>query len=109
MKLTKRQILQQALTHLDKATAHARHGLDDELVIDAVAMRLIAMIDTLARLSDDDRGKLFGDQWPLMRGMRNRLVHGYATVSTAAIRLTVGEDLPGIRSDIVSALASITD
>jgi hypothetical protein len=45
---------------------HAQGNLDDQLVIDAICMRLSAGVEALARLGTETRDRLFGDAWPLM-------------------------------------------
>lgn len=42
------EILGDALSHFDRMRAHPSHDLGDQLVIDAVCMRLSAGIETLA-------------------------------------------------------------
>ena len=58
------EVLRDALGHFDRMQAHAGDDLDDQLVIDAVCMRLSAGIETLATLDPAVRVELFGDDWP---------------------------------------------
>ena len=90
------EILGDALGHFDRMRAHASHDLGDQLVIDAVCMRLSAGIETLATVDPAVRADLFGDDWRLMWGMRNRIAHGYLLVDSSIIRQTVNHDLPGL-------------
>jgi len=83
---------------------YADRDLDDQVVIDAICMRLSAGVETLAALEPDFRNKLFGDDWPLMWGMRNRIAHGYMLVSPAIVRQTLHHDLPAIISRIQTSL-----
>lgn len=62
------EILLDALGHFDRMQAHAGHDLEDQLVIDAVCMRLSAGIETLATLDPAVRADLFGEDWRLMWG-----------------------------------------
>lgn len=105
MRRTKREILTTALFHLDKVEQQAAHGLTEELVIDACALRLIALLDSLSGLPHTSLTALFPENWALMRGMRNRLVHGYATVDTSVIEVTIREELPHLRRVIERELA----
>lgn len=59
-------------------------------------MRLIAALDTLARLPDDRRQVLFGDAWHAMRGLRNRLAHGYIDIDFAVVTSTVDQNVPSV-------------
>lgn len=68
---------------------HAQGNLDDQLVIDAVCMRLSAGLEALAGLEVATRDRMFGDAWPLMWGMRNRIAHGYLLVDAIVVRRTV--------------------
>lgn len=63
-------------------------------------MRMSAGIETLATLDPAVRADLFGDDWRLMWGMRNRISHGYLLVDSSIIRETVKHDIPGIVADI---------
>ncbi len=100
-----RDVLGEARTHLALMQRHASGDLDDQLVIDAVCMRLSAGLETLARLDPAVRDRLFGDAWPLMWGMRNRIAHGYLAVDAAIVRRTLEHDIPPIVAAIDSALA----
>lgn len=83
---------------------HADGDLGDQLVIDAVCMRLSAGVEALARLDPPTRDRLFGDAWPLMWGMRNRIAHGYLLVDTVIVRRTLQADIPPIMASIESEL-----
>ncbi len=67
-------------------------------------MRLSAGIEVLARLDAKERDRLFGDDWLVMWGMRNRIAHGYLLVNAAIIRATVTDDLPSIVMVIANEL-----
>lgn len=93
-------MLSEARTHFALMARHARGDLDDQLVIDAVCMRLSAGLESLARLDPAVRDRLFGDAWPLMWGMRNRIAHGYLSVDAAIVRRTLERDIPPIAATI---------
>jgi len=96
MSRTRSQLLRSALYHFCILGTYAAGDLSDQLVIDAICMRLSAGIETLASLDATDRDRLFGEQWPLMWGIRNRIAHGYALVDTSIIRQTIQDDIPAI-------------
>jgi uncharacterized protein with HEPN domain len=98
-------ILRDALSHFRWMAGHAEHDLGDQLVIDAVCMRLSAGIEALATLDAEVRDDLFGADWPLMWGMRNRIAHGYLLVEAAIVRQTVARDIPGIVARIEKRLS----
>lgn len=89
-------LLSEALVHLELADKYAIGDDLDQLVIDAICMRLSAGIEVLARLDANVRSELYGDNWPLMWGMRNRIAHGYLLVDSGIVRQTVEVDLPEI-------------
>lgn len=108
------EILQDALAHFEIMQGHAAQDLDERLVIDAVCMRLSAGIEALAALDPAVREEIFGEAWPLMWVMRNRIAHGYLLVDTTIIRQTLIHDVPSIVSRIrlrvyVDASAAIDD
>lgn len=62
------EILRDALAHFEIVLAYAEHDLDDQIVIDAICMRLSAGVEALATLEPNVRDRLFGADWPLMWG-----------------------------------------
>lgn len=75
---------------------HAAQGLEQRLVLDAVCMRLSAGIEALAALDPQIREDLFGSDWPLMWGLRNRIAHGYLLIDDRIIEQTLARDVPTI-------------
>ena len=96
--------MREAQTHFALMRQHAEGDLDDQLVIDAVCMRLSAGVEALARLDTSTRDRLFRDAWPLMWGMRNRIAHGYLLVDTDIVRRTLQHDIPPIMASIEAEL-----
>jgi len=90
------ELLREALVHLEIARSYAQQSELDQLAVDAICMRLSAGIEVLSRLDASDRARIFGDDWPLMWGMRNRIAHGYLLVDPTLVRQTVETDLPVI-------------
>lgn len=70
-------------------------------------MRLSAAIEVLSRLDDETRARLFGDEWPVMWGMRNRIAHGYLVVDRDIILATMDRDVPGILHTVTEELNRI--
>lgn len=66
MSRTKDQLLHEALVHFEAAQQYATADVLDQLVIDALCMRLSAGIDVLARLEPPVRDAMFGADWLLM-------------------------------------------
>lgn len=98
------EVLRDAFAHFERLQAYAAGGLADQLVIDAICMRLSAGIETLVRLDPEVLAQLFGDTWPEMWGMRNRIAHGYLLVDTTIVSQTIQDDIPQIVAAISAEL-----
>ncbi len=96
MSRTDKEIIDEALFHLIYVEKYAQENLNDSVYLDAISMRLSAAINTLNRLPDSLKKELFGKNWHYMRGMRNRVAHGYAVIDPDTIRATVVQELPEI-------------
>lgn len=95
MSRTVEELLGEAVIHLDAAAAYARTDTTDPtLVLDAMSMRLFAGLETLTRLPDDMADRLFVGRWADMRGLRNRIAHGYGGLDLVRLRATVDDELP---------------
>ena len=90
------EILREALGHFEQMQAYSANDLTSQLVIDAICMRLSAGLESLNRLERGTLDELFGADWPLMWGMRNRIAHGYLLVDADIVRKTVDRDIPTI-------------
>lgn len=101
---TTRELLTQALEHLQAASDYTRRDLSDPVVIDAISMRLSAGLETLGIIDLTERSRLFGPLWPQMRGMRNRIAHNYGLIDSEVIKRTAEHDIPQILAIIRSAL-----
>lgn len=108
MSRTDAELLNEALHHFHLASTHSKTGMGDQLVIDAVSMRLVAALEALHRLDAKVLDSAFGDTWTLMWGMRNRITHGYGMVDPAVIQRTVDIDVPLIAQKIEATLAQTT-
>lgn len=98
------EVLREALAHFELMQEYAAHDLSSQLVIDAVCMRLSAGLESLNRLDPEALDELFGANWPLMWGMRNRIAHGYLLVDAGIVRRTLEHDIPPIVARITDRL-----
>ncbi|MFT4030246.1 MAG: DUF86 domain-containing protein [Protaetiibacter sp.] len=98
------EILADALEHLEIMLGYAERDLGDQLVVDAVCMRLSASIEALAALDPEYRTSLFAGQWMLMWGMRNRIAHGYLLIDATIVEATLRDDVPPIVDHIRAEL-----
>ena len=99
-----------AQQHIRKLREHLTRGdLADETIFDAVCMRLSAAIESVASISEARRVREFGDSWPAIWSVRNRIAHGYIYVDDQIIHATVSEELPefeGVLERLARALES---
>ncbi|WP_084076881.1 DUF86 domain-containing protein [Demequina sp. NBRC 110057] len=94
-----------ALILIDTAIEYAARSALDDVTVDAISLRIASGIECLQKLPDAVRDAMFGDAWPDVWGMRNRIAHTSSTVQPDVVMATVTHDLPGIRSRIADELA----
>jgi uncharacterized protein with HEPN domain len=99
------ELLRDALTHFERIAVYAEGDLEDQLVVDAICMRLSAGIEVLARLDQGTPDQLFGEAWRDMWGMRNRIAHGYLLVNAEIVQQTVHDDVP----EIINAIEAVPE
>ncbi|WP_282946407.1 HepT-like ribonuclease domain-containing protein [Cellulomonas endometrii] len=90
MSATPAALVEEALEHLGRVRAHlALVSYHPDLALDAVCLRLAAALDCVGRLPPDLRDAACDGAWPVVRGMRNRIVHGYSTVDPVMVLRTL--------------------
>ncbi|MBM9464918.1 DUF86 domain-containing protein [Aeromicrobium sp. YIM 150415] len=97
-----------ALEHLDAMHRHLAQGdIRENVIADAVSMRLLAAI-TAVHDGDPALGqRLFSTEWRDIWGMRNRIAHGYLTTDPVIIRSTVSNDVPAFERALREELAML--
>ena len=71
----------------------------DKRTQQAVVLNLLLIGEAASRISEGAPGFVAAHPeipWAPMRGMRNRIAHGYLLVDSSIIRQTVNHDIPGI-------------
>jgi uncharacterized protein with HEPN domain len=97
-------MLDYAREAVDIASGKTRADLGTERLLDLALMHLVTVIGEAAnRVPKDVQDQHSEIEWPLIVGMRNRLVHGYGTINYDILWQTVTEDLPRL----VTALEKI--
>lgn len=81
-----------------------QHGMTDDMVADAVALRLSSAIEAVAACSDELRQRAFGDEWKVTWATRNRIAHNYAFVDLDVIRATIASDPPAFEAALLAEL-----
>jgi uncharacterized protein with HEPN domain len=74
--------------------------LGDMMRRDAVALSLLVIGETAARLADSTKVKSPEVPWAAIVSVRNRLAHGYETVDHRLVWQIVVQDLDGLRTAV---------
>jgi len=77
----------------------------DEKTVDAVLRNLEVIGEAAKNVPEDVRREYSEVPWSEMAGMRDKLIHGYATIELEIVWTTVQEDVP----DLVPALQAVMD
>lgn len=101
------ELVADALHHLAILRKHMDHSeLSDQLVADAVSLRLAAAIEALAQGSEAVQAGLFGPDWADMWATRNRIAHGYIFIDFSIVTATIDKDVPQFQTRLEEWLAS---
>jgi len=79
----------------------------DSRTVDAVVRNLIVIGEAASRVPEAYRSAHDQVPWPIMRGMRNVVVHEYWGVDISVVWQTVSEDLPPLRSQLQTLLSNL--
>lgn len=107
MKQTDIEKVRAARDHVAQLRRHLSRGdIDDDTVFDAVCLRLSAAIESVSTIAEEPRLVAFGDAWPAIWSVRNRIAHGYVHLNRTIIVATVEHDLGEFERglDVVEAL-----
>ncbi len=74
---------------------------------DAVERCLERICEAAFRLGDQATSLMPGQPWGEIRGMGNRLRHGYDRISHSVIWHAIHDELPSLQADVRSALARL--
>lgn len=100
-----RDMLDYARTAVAAVAVKTRADLTRDAVLTAALERFIEVIgEAASKVSGSTRGELASFPWHEIIGMRNRLVHGYASVDLDVVWAVVAKDLPGLVADLDAAL-----
>ena len=67
---------------------------DDPMRLDAILRRFEILGEAAAQVPQEVRVQHAEIPWPLIRGMRNTLIHQYGTVKADIVWKTIRDDLP---------------
>jgi len=86
------------------ARSRQRPDLDSDDVFAAAMERFIEVIgEAASRVSETTREKLSAVPWYEIVGMRNRLIHGYASVDHDVVWAVITIDLPALAAALDAA------
>lgn len=83
--------------------------VDDEKTVDAVLRNFEVMGEATKNLPESFQEQYDHVPWTEMAGMRDRLVHGYATVDLEIMWTTIERDIPEILPDVRSVMADLDE
>jgi uncharacterized protein with HEPN domain len=85
-----------------------RADLDSDRVLNLALVRLVEVVgEAAARVPPEVRAQHSGIPWPRIVGVRNRLIHGYDTISVDILWEIITTNLPPLGSDGERNLAGI--
>ncbi|OYR75644.1 HepT-like ribonuclease domain-containing protein [Halorubrum ezzemoulense] len=76
--------------------------VEDAKTVDAVLRNFEVIGEAAKNVPDDIRQEYDDVPWSEMAGMRDKLIHGYATVELQIIWTTVQEEVPALGAQITS-------
>lgn len=71
-----------------------------------VILRLLFVGEAANRLSSESASLVPGVPWPEIRGMRNRLIHGYDSIDLSIVWETAKKDIPHLMAAVESVMAA---
>lgn len=100
-----------AAAKIERYTDEMSHEMfvDDEKTVDAVLRNFEVIGEATKNLPESFREEYDHLPWTEMAGMRDRLIHGYATVDLDIVWTTIERDVPEIRSEVSSILADLDE
>jgi len=74
--------------------------LEDEKTKDAVLRNLEVIGEAVSNLPEDFKKKHHSVPWKAIKGLRNRLIHGYFVIDFSIVWQVVKEELPSLKVKI---------
>ena len=103
------ELVAEALFHIEILEKHQTSGsYEDDLIADAVNLRLAVAIETISQTTPEFRESYFPGQWHEMKALRNVISHGYLFIDNAVVKITIDRDLPHFKSQLLKAQTVFT-
>jgi uncharacterized protein with HEPN domain len=74
--------------------------IEDEKTVDAVLRNFEVIGEAAKNVPEEIRQEHSHVPWPEMAGMRDKLIHGYATIDLRIVWTTVQEEIPSLARQI---------
>lgn len=101
-----RHMLEHAQEAVSMMAGKTRLSLDESRTLSLALVRLIEIVGEAAnRVSKKTQQKYPQIPWPLIIGMRNRLVHDYTVIDLDIVWQTVTEELPPLIVELQEVIA----
>ena len=75
---------------------------EDDKTVDAVLRNFEVIGEAAKNVPEDIRLNYDAVPWSEMAGMRDKLIHGYATIELEIVWMTVEQELPALKPQIES-------
>lgn len=103
-----RHMLDHAGEARSMAEGRTRAELGDDRMFQLALTRLVEIVGEAAnRVSEEGRSALPAVPWPMITGMRHRIVHGYDFVDYEILWKTTTEDLPPLIDALDEAISRL--
>lgn len=70
------------------------------MALNATAFNIMQIGEMTVHLSEDTKTKLNNIPWSQIKGMRNRIVHGYDYIKMEVLWETISEDIPKLLEEL---------
>lgn len=99
------EYVRDSIARVERWTTPGRDAvLADEVVYEAVLHRLETLADAVSHLSDPLKGRHPEIPWRAITNFRNRLAHGYLSVSPARVWEVIDVDLPLLKAVVAEEI-----
>ena len=100
-----RHMLDYAREAVEMAAGRRRDDLKRDRMLELALVRLVEIVGEAAtRVSEEGQQRFASIPWPQVRGLRNRLVHGYDTVDLDILWDIIQDDLPPLIAELERVL-----
>ena len=100
-----RHMLDSASEATEMIRGRERRDLDEDRMLNLALVRLLEIVgEAAARVPKSDRQKYKQIPWPMIVGLRNRLIHGYDQVNLDVLWKILADDVPPLIAELEKLL-----